>query len=113
LSTCINSLQSSIAELKNKSAAGVITVGFVDSNGTVSQQSGLIKVTAEKSAETGNYKISYIIQQAKKHIVLVVPKSEDLTNLVLTNSSELGFSVVARNKDGGVWTGFWFAVFSP
>jgi hypothetical protein len=112
LLACINSIQNSITELKNK-GAGVLAAGYVDSAANIQQQSGSIKVTVKKTGQTGSYEVSYLPMQQKSPIVLVGPKSDDLANVNLTFSSELGFGVAARNKDGAAPTGFWFAVFSP
>jgi hypothetical protein len=114
LSACISSLQNSIAELKSKPALGILAVGFVDpTNTNAATLSGSIKVTVKKlPGTTGVYEMIYVPAQTKPPIVLVGPKSEDLTNVALTSSNEVGFDVTTRDKNGAAWIGFWFAIFS-
>ena len=111
LLACITSIQNSITELKNR-GAGVLVVGHVDSAANIQQQSGSIKVTARKS-QPNSYEIAYLATQQTKPIVLVGPRTDDLTNVVLSYATEQGFGVVTIKKDGAAPAGFWFAVFSP
>jgi hypothetical protein len=113
LSACINSLQSSIAELKGKPTFSVLAAGFVDPANVTVSQSGPVKVAAKKvPGATGSYQMSYLAVQPKTPIVLVGPKTEELANVALTSSNETEFGVTTRNKDGVAWMGFWFLVFS-
>jgi hypothetical protein len=113
LLACINSIQNSIAEVKNK-GAGVLVVGYVDAtSGVVSPQSGSIKVTGKKTG-TGAYDVTYVPAQPKSPIVLVGPnKSDELIGAAITNPNESGFTVNTRNADGARAAGFWFVVLSP